>query len=192
MPVNVTRARQLLREPNFRSLFIEELGWDRQNATLDVTVQGVPVSLSAIAHKRGMVAYHCPTPNDQPLPNHAYRRKIERQVAKSAREHLIIFTDQDQSTQIWQWVKREPGKPAACREHTYGRSQPGDALLQKLTPIAFSLKEEDQLTLTDVTRRARAGLDVERVTRRFYDRFQQEHAAFLKFIAAPTSNGTHR
>jgi hypothetical protein len=183
--LNVTRARQLLREPNFRSLFIEELGWDRHNATPDVTVQGVPVSLSAIAHKRGMVAYHCPTPNGQPLPNHAYRRKIEHQVAKSAREHLIIFTDQDQSTQIWQWVKREPGKPAACREHTYDRSQPGDALLQKLDSIAFSLKEEEQLTLTDVTSRARAGFDVERV-RRFYDRFQKEHAAFLNFIAGIT------
>jgi len=65
MPLNTARARQLLREVNFRSLFMEELGWDRHSGTLDVTVQGLPVSLSAIAHKRGMVAYHYVTPDGQ-------------------------------------------------------------------------------------------------------------------------------
>jgi hypothetical protein len=64
------------------------------------------------------------------------------------------------TTQIWQWVKRESGKPAACREHTYHYSQSGDALLQKLESIAFSLGEEERLSLIDVTSRARAGFDV--------------------------------
>ena len=85
-------------------------------------------------------------------------------------------------TQIWQWVKREAGKPLACREHTYHRDQPGDALIQKLEAIAFSIEEEESLTLVDVTGRVRAGFDVERVTKRFYDRFKTEHAAFLKFL----------
>lgn len=79
-------------------------------------------------------------------------------------------------------MNRELGKPAACREHTFHRSQPGDALLQKLNAIAFTLEEEDRISLPDVTRRARAGFDIERVTKRFYDRFQKEHAAFLKLI----------
>ncbi len=65
----------------------------------------------------------------------------------------------------------------------YRVTQPGDALLQKLQSIAFSLDEEERLSLTDVTRGARAGFDVERVTKRFYERFQQEHKAFLKFIS---------
>ena len=49
--------------------------------------------------------------------------------------------------------------------------------------MAVSLQEEEKLTLGDVTARARAALDVEtRITKRFYDRFRAEHAAFLKFI----------
>jgi hypothetical protein len=123
------------------------------------------------------------------MPDYAQRRKIEHQVAKAAHEHLIIFTDPGNTTQIWQWVKREPGKPTACREHTYHSSQPGDALLRKLEAIAFSLEEEDTLSLTDVTRRARAGFDVERVTKRFYDQFQKEHSAFLKFISGIPESG---
>lgn len=188
MPLNTIHARALLRQADFRSLFIEELGWDRYSATLDVQVQGVSVTLLAIAEKRGMVAYHYPAATGQSLPDYAQRRKIEHQVAKAAHEHLIVFTDTTTTTQIWQWVKREPGKPAACREHTYHPSQPGDALLQKLEAIAFTLDEEETLSLTDVTRRTRTGFDVERVTKRFYDRFQKEHAAFLKFISGITES----
>ena len=184
--MNIARARKLLRSFDFRGLFIEELGWDRHYAPLEIVALGSSITLSGLAQKRGMVAYHCPAPTGQPLPDYSQRRKIEHQVAKSAHEHLIVFTDPTNTTQIWQWVKREPGKPAACREHTYHPSQPGDALLQKLEAIAFTLDEEETLSLTDVTRRARAGFDVERVTKRFYDRFQKEHTAFLRFISGIT------
>lgn len=182
MVLNATRARERLAVGDLRTVFIEDLGWDRHTGTLGVSVDGVTVTLQALAQKRGMVAYQCPASADQRLPDYARRRKIEHQVAKSAHEHLIVFTDATNETQVWQWVKREPGKPAACREHSFHRSQSGEALLQKLDAIAFTLEEEAELSLPDVTRRARAGFDVERVTKRFYDRFQKEHAAFLGFI----------
>jgi hypothetical protein len=130
-----------------------------------------------------MVAYHCPTSSDRTLPDYTQRRKIEHQVAKSAHEHLIIFTDATKATQIWQWVKREPGKPSACREHTFHVSQPGESLLQKLEAIAISLDEEERTSLPDVTGRVRGAFDVERVTKRFYDEFQVQHSVFLKFIS---------
>jgi hypothetical protein len=191
MSLNAARARQLLANGDLRTLFVEELGWDRHSAPLQITVGSSTLALAALAHKRGMVAYQCSTPAGGRLPDYAERRKIEHQVAKSAYEHLIVFTDAKAETQIWQWVKREPGKPAACREHAFHKSQSGDALLQKLEAIAFTLEEEEQLSLIDVTRRARTGFDVERVTKRFYDRFQKEHAAFLKFIAGITERADH-
>lgn len=186
MLLTTTRARERLAKGELRGLFIEDLGWDHLATTLEVTVDGSTVRLQALAEKRGMVAYHCPISAGQRLPDYARRRKIEHKVAKAAHEHLIVFTDSPNETQVWQWVKREPGKPAACREHTFHRAQPGDALLQKLSAIAFTLEEEERLSLPDVTRRARAGFDVERVTKRFYERFQMEHAAFLTFIAGIT------
>jgi len=186
MELNAARIRQLLKAFDFHPLFIEELGWDRHDAHLDMAIDGRMIRLEALAQKRGMVAYLCPTAPGEPLPDYATRRKIESQAAKTAHEHLIIFVDPDQTTQVWQWVRREPGKPTACREHTLHKTQPGDALIQKLQAIAFSLEEEETLTLSDVTRRARAGFDVERVTKRFYDRFKKEHGAFLKFVTGIT------
>jgi len=191
MPFNAARVRDLLVKGDLRPLFIDELGWDRHPTNLEVTVEGAVLKLPVLAQKRGMVAYQYETPVGERLPDYAQRRKIEHQVARAAHEHLIVFTDSNGETQIWQWVKREAGKPAACREHTWHRSQPGDALLQKLEAIAFSFEEEEGLSLMDVTRRARTGFDVERVTKRFYDRFQKEHAAFLKFITGITERADH-
>ncbi len=61
-------------------------------------------------------------------------------------------------------------------------AQAGDSLVQKLQALAISLDEEESLTLPDVTGRARKAFNVERVTKKFYDRFKTEHAVFLKFL----------
>jgi len=176
------RVREYIKSFDFTKLFVEELGWDRHAQRLEIPLDGQTFNLGAIAQKKGMVAFCCEAQTDEQIPDYAGRRKIERQVSKSVHEHLIVYVDKDQTTQTWQWVKREPGKPAACREHAYHRSQRGDALVQKLQAIAFSLDEEESLTIVDVARRSRKAFDVERVTKRFYDEFRREHAAFLKFI----------
>ena len=138
--------------------------------------------LTAVAEKRGLAVFHCSGRIDGSMPDHAARGKIQRRVAKSVHEHLIIYTDAEETTQIWQSVKRETGKPLACREHRYDSEQSGEALVQKLEKIAFSLEEEESLTLVDVTGRVRAAFDVEKITKKFYDRFKVEHSAFLKFL----------
>ena len=182
MALNLDRTRQCLNQFDFHKLFIEELGWNRHDARLEIPVDGRIFNLSAVAEKCGLAVFVCGAGNNNLIPDYSVRRKIERQVAKNAYEHLIIFTDGKQSAQVWQWVRREQGRPSACREHTFRIGQPGDSLIQKLQLLVVSLEEEEILTLTDVTGRTRKAFDVERITRRFYDRFKTEHAAFLKFL----------
>ena len=188
MQINVHSARQLLRDCDFETLLIEELGWDHHNQELNTEIREKEgdvseYQLTVIAEKRGVVVFLCSATADGGIPNHATRRKIEQQVAKSVYEHLIIYTDAEKTTQIWQWVKREPGKPLAHREHRYHREQSGESLIQKLQTITFSLDEEENLTLVEVTGRVRSAFDVERVTKRFYEHFKTEHAQFLKFLS---------
>jgi hypothetical protein len=183
MALDTARVRNNLRDFNFRDLFIEELGWDRHPSPvpLRVAVDRTPYELRPVAQKRGMAVFAC-EPANGALPDSATRRKIDKQVAKDAQEHIIIYLDRAAGTQVWQWVRREPGKPLACRETTYHKGQPGELLVQKLAPIAFSLDEEEDLSLLDVTARARQAFDVDRVTKRFYERFKAEHDAFLTFV----------
>ncbi len=179
---NVQRARQALRLFDFQTLFIEELGWDyAPNVPLDVVVDGETFTLTTVAEKRNVAALRMQSAGA--IPAYAIRRKIEHKVADVYREHIIIYVDADRTTQIWQWVRREPGKPLSCREHHYTPQQAGDALLQKLQTIAFSLEEEEGLTLVDVTGRLRAAFNVERATKQFYDRFKKERDAFARFLA---------
>lgn len=183
MPVDTASLRRRLKEFDFNELFIEDLGWDRHRARpVSVEVNGSAHTLHALAEKRGMVVFGCDPDSDGKIPDHASRRKIERQIAKIAHEHIIIFTDAALTTQIWQWVKREPNRPVACREHPFHKSQTGEALAQKLQDIAFTLDEEETITIAQVGARARKAFDIDRVTKRFYDRFQKEHKAFLGFI----------
>ena len=192
MPLGIAEGRNLLTAYEFKRLFIDELGWNRYKAEFAISVDGRTFALSAIAEKCGMVAFVCDPGTDGRIPNYPTRRKIERQIAKNAHEHLIIFTDETRTAQVWQWVRREHGKPTACREYPYHVGQPGDSLIQKIRSLAVSLDEEANLTLPDVTGRVRKAFDVERVTKKFYDRFKTEHAAFLKFLDGIPDEETER
>ncbi len=176
------RSRSLLQAFDFQPLFIEELGWDyAPNAPLNVSIDGETFILKAVAEKRSVVVLRLQSAGA--IPAYAVRRKIEHKVAQIYREHILIYTDAARSEQIWQWVRREPGKPLSCREHRYAPQQSGDALLQKLQTIAFGLEEEESLTLVDVTGRLRAAFNVERATKKFYERFKKERDAFAQFLA---------
>lgn len=176
MAIDRERARQYLKAFEFRRLFIEELGWDNLSRTLTKQLDGQEYHFQAVAEKRGVVVLLCDS-----IPEYAVRVKLDKLIAKDHFEHLIVFADQRQVRQAWQWFRKEPGKPVAVRTYHFGAGQSGELVLQKLEGLAFSLDEEESLTLTDVTGRMRT-LDVEKVTKRFYDRFKTEHAAFLGFI----------
>jgi hypothetical protein len=190
MALSIARVRHYLREFALDQLLIEELGWDRHAAQLTVQMDGQTYTLNALAEKRGVQVFQCQPDVQGNIPEYASRRKIEQQVAKSAFEHLIIYVDTAKTLQIWQWVARQPGQPAAYREHhIYPPHQSGDALIQKLKAITFLLSEEEELNLTGVVFRLRDAFDREQVTKRFYDHFKCEHAAFLGFIQGITDRG---
>ena len=179
MALNKATAATHLKAFNFATLFIEELGWDRPASrhSENVDVGGTQFALSPVAEKRGVRIFVCATE-----PDRNTRQRIEREITKLAYEHLIIFTDPAKTKQIWQWVAREKGKPAAFREHTWLAASAPDALIQKLDHIAFALSEEEGLTLAGTTLRMRDAFDREKITKRFYEAFKQQHDKFLGFI----------
>ena len=182
MDFDTTNAKVLLGQFAFAKLFVEELGWDKHSADLSVPIAGTNYRLRAAAQKRGMVAWVCDALPGQQIPDRVTRKKIEHQVARTTLEHLIIFTDGKRAEQIWCWARRETGKPASVREHFWFAASGNRGFLQRLGAIAISFAEESTITLGDVTSRAGAAFDVERVTKRFFDEFTKQHKAFLGFI----------
>ncbi len=190
MPINAVSARRNIKDFNFKELFLEDLNWDRFKAQpIKITVNNDTYTLAPVAEKRGFQVFECSPNADGDIPDRSARMKIERELARLAAEHLIIFVNRAREQQMWQWARREPGRPLAVRAETFERGGTGERLLQKLRPLFVSFEEEANLFVTDVAGRARQGFDVDRITKRFYDKFKAEHAAFLKFIKGIQSQG---
>ncbi len=182
MKFNRSQVKKYLQLSDFTSLFIEELGWDYADISpIYLSVNGENYTIKAISQKRGLMVYHC-LPENGILPNSQIRKKIDIEVTSYSQEHLIIYTDKGQEKQIWQWVRREPGKPVTSRENHYHVQQSGEGLIQKLETIYISIKEEENLTLLEVTKKTKKAFDVDNVTKKFYDQFKKEYKTFLDFI----------
>ena len=190
MPVSIEELRPHLQAFDFPRLFVEGLGWDHYvTEPFVVRVNERDYTIKPIAEKAGFAVYECDSSVDNNVPQYPVRRKIESEVAKRTFEHLIIFIDPGRSAQVWQWVRRDSGKPAACREYGFTTGGSGDHLLQRIQPLFVSLDEEPSLNIALVASRVRAALDVERITKRFYERFQTELTAFGNFIEGITAQG---
>ena len=190
MAADIQTLRPYLQNFDLTGLMVEGLGWNHHQGTSIAIVAGdESYDLHTVAEKAGFAAYRCNPKPDGTIPPQSARRQIENQVAKTNYEHLIIFVDAKETQQVWQWVKRESGRPPAVRELPYIKGQTGTALLQRLRGIEFTLEEEGNLGITDVTDKFQQSLDVERVTKRFYDQFRNELTAFQKFINGFNSQG---
>ena len=147
-PLDREKIRRHLEDCDLHALFIEELGWDHGGEDTEITVASKTFVLEAIAHKRGMVVYQHVADTDDTFPDHPTRQKIEKTVAKTIREHLIVYAPPDQSAQYWQWVKREPGQPDRSRT-AYLSPGPAGRGADPEAGAACSLRldEEDDLTI---------------------------------------------
>lgn len=177
----MTKIALQLQQFQFKELF-NELGWDGLNLSIEKEVSGQLYTLLPIAQKRGIQVLQCMPNADGAIPTYDIRQKIERKVTEDAREHLIIFTDANNSQQIWQWVSRVKGQTTQYREVRWQKEQSSNLLEQKLKSIAFDIDEEDSLTVFGVAERLRGGFDRDSVTKKFYKAFADQRNAFQQFI----------
>jgi hypothetical protein len=188
--VNIERTRDLLAEFKFHELFIE-LGWSQPTARKVGAGEtaGIVYSRRMIAQLAGVAVFEVWT--ERGLPERDKRDAIERDIARDWRENLCIFLDRDrEATQsIWAWANRTHGENSrprrVLREHAYFRDQPADLFISKLQSLFFELSEVSDignLTVVEVARRLQAALDVERVTKKFFRAYQEQHEEFISLI----------
>ena len=179
---------------NFNALFVEVLGWEHpprggRDWQAD-QVKGIAHSQRMVAQLAGVAVLQIVT--EHGWPDEAQRMAIWRHVSQSHHENLLIFTESKDapSQSLWYWVKRgkdaESGKPRiTARRHEYLRGQPVDLFASKLHAMVVELSELDatgRIPVLEVARRMAAALDVEKTTKRFFTRYQEQHQALLDAI----------
>jgi hypothetical protein len=143
---------------DFRTLFIEELGWlnpDRPDLT--VTVAGTKYTLTQVAGYKGLrIWYHAG------LPPRTVQRAIDVEVGRESTERLIIFAGPHR--QDWRWPRRAQLGSANAKlvvhEHHIGVAQPD--LDRRLQSISIDLDED--VPLVELLQRMRDAFDTESET----------------------------
>ncbi len=179
--MDATRIQTTIEQSEFRSLFVEELGWDKHIQRISVRVyerrtgkvgprrKSEVISgkyahrdyvLEGLAQKRGVVIFSCQDQNDELDFDSDTRRKIALEVTKHVREHLVIFTDASKSNQTWQWIRQDRSKGLKLRERTFCVTDDYTDFIEQLRPLAFTIDEEDNLTLVRVLDRMQQAFDV--------------------------------
>ena len=183
--VNTDNVRKCLKNFDFTTLFVDELGWNHfEDLEFNLDVDESLYQISSIA-EQGMVIFLCENKSTGKIPYKNIRKRIENQVRHQAHEHLLIFVDKEKTKSVWMWVRREAGKNPLVREQQYSVSQEGVAIIQKLAGIAFDIDElddEGRISISTVTQRVARQFEVEKVTKKFYKEFDSHKKSFEKFI----------
>ena len=179
-----SQTRDFLNEFRFHDLFIQELGWSQPATTKPRTlaVESQSYAYLMIAQVSGVVVFEV-TAEDGQIPDGKVRSAIYQEIEQLYRENLLIFVDRDRSQSLWYWVKRD-GTKRYIRDHLYIKGQPGDLFLSKLSSLVIELSEWDlgEPSVIEIADKLKTGFDIERVTKKFYQEFKEEHYNFLGYI----------
>ncbi|MGB3691100.1 MAG: DNA methyltransferase, partial [Spirulinaceae cyanobacterium] len=186
MALNFERIRDLVDEFCFQDVFIEELGWDQPSSSKveSVTVAAKIYNYQKIAEAAKVAIFEVKGADGE-IPDGQIRTAIHKEIEQRVAENLLIFVDEKRTRSLWYWVKRE-GTKRYIRDHLYVRGQPGDLFLSKLSSLVLDitkLEEYEELSVVEVAQKLKSGFDIERVTKKFYQEFQQQHLHFLDFVA---------
>lgn len=173
----MSRRIDLVNAGDFKTLFLEELLWDRPDQQpISVEVEGVEYTLAQVAGFAGLRVWLSTI-----VPDRRTQRLIDKEVRKVSTERLVIFADRD--VQEWRWLQspdtQGAGQPRLVT-HRHRVGSQNQALDQRLEMISVSFG--DEVNLIGMLRRMRRAFDADQVTRRFYTEFIAKQRALSDAI----------
>lgn len=172
---------QYIKEGDFKSLFITEMGWNRfrgQANIQPIEIDGIEYCMTTIAERNGFQIISCPVNN---IPTTTTCKKIDYRLRRNANDYICIFYIPD--TEHHQWMA--PIKTVEKRDVVtveYETADKADFLFSKVDALSFDLGEVT--TIVDVKERIQGtfAINSEKITKDFYTGFKKEHKAFADFI----------
>jgi hypothetical protein len=152
------RLLDLVDARDFRTLFIDELGWNNPDrADLALETEGETFALSQVASYKGLRIWHCAS-----IPPRKTQRLLDVLVGKDNHERLLIFSND--SKQEWRWPRRaqlgSTNTKLLVHEHLVGDRT--THLTQRLQ--AISLDFDHDISLVALLSKMRDAFDTEAET----------------------------
>lgn len=142
---------------DYQSLFLEHLRWSRPDqAPISIQLDGNGTyKATNVSSYKGLRVWVCPQ-----LPNSSDQAAIDRAIAKTSTDRLVIF--HGDSKQVWRWPVRtikagSVNTRLTAHTHITGKENP--KLLSRLAAITLGVTES--LNATDLIERVKGAFDVE-------------------------------
>ncbi len=187
MAINRMNARRLLAEFRYAELFVDELNWSSAPEGQVYPIGDSGYKRRLIAEMSGVAVLEVfPEQPDGGLPKRNLREKLHRQVAKLSYENVLIFLDDDRrrAASLLYWVKRENGKRSP-RCYEYLKEHSCENLMSRLDAMFVDmdeLRDDGTISISKMTGKLATALDIERVTKKFYDEFRGMRLDFIGLI----------
>lgn len=180
---------------NLKKIFIEYLGWENPGkiSTQPITVSSekgdISFDIHPIAQLAGIYVFNLKSDTDS-LPNDAVLKEAHGSLNIFAAEYFIIFTDKF-NNQCWYWTKIDKdnrGKNKTWhRKHYLLRGQTAELFVSKILNLYADIDEYDidgnlKGGISKVDEKLRSALDVDRVIKKFYGKYQRMHLDFADLI----------
>ena len=170
----------LIRQGDFKELFISELGWNRYRGHSQlptIVVDDREYDITAIAERSGFQILYCTTDE---IPTQSVAKKIDTRLRRQALDYICIYRLHDSTHDLWVVpVRTNEKRDLVLVEYDNANAE---VVFQKIDGISFDFDE--QTNIVDLRTKVQTAFAVnsEKITKEFYAGFKKQHKAFADFI----------
>ena len=170
----------LIRQGDFKELFISELGWNRYRGYAQlptITVDEKEYCISAIAEIKGFQILYCEVDE---IPTQSLAKKIDTKLRRQAFDYICIYRLRNTTHDLWVVpVRTNEKRDLVLVEYDNANAE---VLYQKIDGITFDFDEETNIVDLRSKVQSAFAVNSEKITKDFYAGFKKQHKAFAEFI----------
>ena len=178
--IKKTEFQRLIKNRDFRDLFISDLGWNRYKGLSNlpaIIVDDREYNIEAIAERSGFQILTCEADE---LPTQSLAKKIDSKLRNQAADYICIYSEKGSSKDLWVVpVRTNEKRDLVLVDYEDGKV---DFLFSKIEGFAFDFDEETNIVDLRSKVQGAFAVNSEKITKDFYTGFRKEHKAFADFI----------
>ena len=170
----------LIRQGDFKELFVTELGWNRYRGHAQlppIFVDDKEYNITAIAERSGFQILYSEVDE---IPTQSMAKKIDTKLRRQALDYICIYRLRGTAHDLWVVpVRTNEKRDLVLVEYDNANAE---VVYQKIDGITFDFDE--QTNIVDLRSKVQTAFAVnsERITKDFYAGFKKQHKAFAEFI----------
>lgn len=182
--MDISKLSDHLKDFQLDKLFIEGLGWYHPSIKSSDSVQisdQSKFSYTPIAeiNKVPVLKFNQQDFDKFSKFSKSERKKLHNKIKQKHNQHLLLFSD-DKNFLSFSYLSNA----GQIRTHNYFKEQSKDDFINKLKSIHFGI--EDEPKIKQIGEQLEKAFDSEEVTKKFFNKFKENHLHFLQYISGIT------